>query len=98
MLHIKFTNEIDSAISDYDVEKYYHDFKDTVGELPICNSLLLTRFRLGVKRKEIEPFEITVTDIDGTEVNEMCSIKGTLCDVWATKILSQDLNMFMEVM
>ncbi len=38
------------------------------------------------------------TYCQNTEVNEMCSIKGTLCDVWATKILSQDLNMFMEVM
>ena len=99
MLHIKFINKIDSScISDYDVEKTYQSFKAIVGELSICNTLLLTRFRLGVKRKEIEPFEITVVDIDGTEVNEVCSINGTLCDVWATKILSQDLNMSMEIM
>jgi len=27
VLHIKFSNEVDIVISDYDVEKYYHDFK-----------------------------------------------------------------------
>ena len=98
MLHIKFTNEIHSCISDYDVEKTYQSFKDIVGELSISNNLLLTRFRLGVKREEIEPFEITVVDIDGTEVNEMCSKDGCLCNAWDTKILSQDLNMVMEIL
>lgn len=87
----------EEPISDYLVEETYQMFKNNK-IVHMSNSLLLTRFRVGVKRKEIEPFELEVTDIDGGVIKEVCGVEGTLCLSHDTEILSLSFNMVMELL
>lgn len=96
MLTIKFTKDAD-PVSDYEVEEFYQTFKNST-TLMICNNLVLRRFMVGVKVKEIPQFELEVTDIDGTVVKEICGKNGCLCDAYNTIILNMDLNMSMTLM
>lgn len=74
-------------ISDFDIEKTYQRIKD-IKCIEISNSTLLARFCLGVKEKEIEPFNCVVHDIDGEVYSCICEENGELSgDVWKAKIL-----------
>jgi hypothetical protein len=86
----------EEPVSDYLVEETYQMFKNNK-IVYMSNSLLLTRFRVGVMRNEIEPFILEVTDIDGSYIKEVCGVEGTLCKAHDTEILSMSLNMNIEL-
>lgn len=96
MQHIVFSKNKES-VSDYDVEETYQMFKNNK-VVYMSNTMLLTRFRVGVKRKEIPPFGLEVVDFDGRVVKELCGSVGELCQAHDTEILSMSLNMNMELM
>lgn len=96
MQHIVF-GKSGKSVSDYQVEETYQVLKNK-RVVHISNSMLLTRFRIGVKRKEIPPFILEVVDLDGRVVKESCGHEGELCQSHDTEILSMSLNMSMELM
>ena len=84
------------VVSLYEIEKFFQDNKNKA-VINIADEVILTRFRLAVKNNEIEPFTITVKDLDGTLTTEKCTVNGKLCDVWNTKILNTQETMVMEL-
>lgn len=87
----------EEAVSDYEIEETYQMFKNNK-VVTISNFMLLQRFRVGVKRKEIPPFGLEVNDFDGRVVKELCGHDGELCQAHDTEILSMSLKMNMELM
>jgi len=80
------------VVGDYNIESYYENNKGKT-TLNISNSLVLTRFRVGVKLKEIDPFRLVVIDVDGSKHEEMISKDGLFCEIWNTSILQLHLNL-----
>lgn len=62
-------------VSDFEVEQRFQELKDIPCAM-ISSQLLLYRFRVGVLRKEIEPFELVVVDFDGTNYSEVITESG----------------------
>ena len=85
------------AISLYDIEKFFQENKNK-RVINIADEASLARFRLAVKNKEIEPFTITVKDIDNRLTTEKCSVNGKLCAVWYTKILRTHEDLIMKLL
>ena len=85
------------AISLYDIEKFFQENKNK-RVINIADEASLARFRLAVKNKEIEPFTITVKDIDNRLTTEKCSVNGKLCAVWYTKILRTYEDLIMKLL
>jgi hypothetical protein len=84
------------AVSDFDVETTYKKYKD-FKYIEISNSILLTRFKVGVKRKEIPQFNLVVEDYDGKIYEDIVSIDGCLDKCWSSLIVSQNLYLTMEL-
>lgn len=59
------------AVSDFDVESAYEKYKD-FKYIEISSMLLLDKFRVGVKRKEIPQFNLIVEDLDGKIYEDIC--------------------------
>lgn len=98
MKRIVFQNSLDALNpNDYNIENCYQENKDRE-VIYIANALLLNRFRLGVKRKEIESFELVVEDIGHKDIyNDICKENGNLCEAWDAKILNVNLELMMEL-
>ena len=62
-------------VSDFEIEQRFQELKD-MHYVEISSQLLLYRFRVGVLRKEIEPFELVVVDFDGTNYSEVITESG----------------------
>ena len=84
------------AVSDFDVESAYEKYKN-YKYIEISSSLLLNRFKVGVKRKEIPQFNLIVEDSDGKIYEDIVSIDGCLDKCWSSLILSQNLYLTMEL-
>jgi len=92
-MKIIFTPEA-KPVSDYKVEEVYQDtLSKGLKELQICNAMLLTRFRVGVKEGDIKELTVAMEDIDGT-IFEEASTDGTFYKLWYAKItgLFMDLS------
>jgi hypothetical protein len=62
-MNVIYFNKNGKPVSDFEIEQKYQELKN-FNEITISNQLLLSRFRLGVAQKEIEPFKVILTDID----------------------------------
>jgi len=91
-MKIIFTPEA-KPISDYKIEEVYQDtLAKGLKELRVCNDMLLSRFRVGVKEGDIEELTVVMQDIDGT-IFEETSTDGTFCKLWGAKIT----DLFMDL-
>ena len=93
--YVVFTKRA-KAVSDFDVESAYEKYKD-YKYIEISSMLLLDKFRVGVKRKEISQFNLIVEDSDGKIYEDIVSIDGCLDKCWSSLILSQNLYLTMEL-
>lgn len=82
--------------SDYEIEKRYHEIKN-FKYCEISSLLLLYRFRLGVKREEIQPFNITVIDFDKTQYTGIITKINTWPFTEHIKILDLKESYIMEL-
>lgn len=69
-------------VSDYEIEDFFQAHKNTGEdeEVKISSFLLLYRFRVAVKQKEIKPFDFEVIDFDGSLYAGECDEEGRLDD------------------
>ena len=72
--YVVFTKRA-KAVSDFDVESAYEKYKD-YKYIEISSMLLLDKFRVGVKRKEISQFNLIVEDSDGKIYQDICTEYG----------------------
>ena len=72
--YVVFTKRA-KPVSDFDVESTYQRIKD-MKCVEISNMLLLDKFRVGVKRKEIPQFNLIVEDLDGKIYEDICTEYG----------------------
>lgn len=72
--YVVFTKRA-KAVSDFDVESAYEKYKD-FKYIEISSMLLLDKFRVGVKRKEIPQFNLIVEDLDGKIYEDICTEYG----------------------
>ena len=84
------------TISDYEIEDFFKKHKNDE-EIKISNWVLLYRFRVAVKLKEIEPFQFDVIDFDGNLYAGECDEEGRLDDltmrsVYQAKVISLEEN------
>ena len=93
--YVVFTKRA-KAVSDFDVESAYEKYKN-YKYIEISSSLLLNRFRVGVKKNEIKQFKLIVEDSDGKIYEDIVSIDGCLDKCWSSLILSQNLYLTMEL-
>ena len=68
--YVVFTKRA-KPVSDFDVESAYEKYKD-LKYIEISSNLLLYRFRVGVNRGEIKPFNLIVEDFDGQIYEDIC--------------------------
>ncbi len=102
--HVIFSKEGIPA-SVFDVEEVFNKVKnETI--INTSSEVLLDRLRLAVKNKEIEPFNITVIDLDGEEYISSISTSGSVCcckdnnsnrDIYRSKALSVRLSFLMAL-
>jgi len=95
MQQIKFSKE-GECVSDYDIEEFYEENKNESIVHIACDTIL-DRFRVGVKEKDIEPFNLTVIDIDGTIREEVISEDAMFCKIWESNILNLRLETSMRI-
>ena len=93
--YVVFTKRA-KAVSDFDVESAYEKYKN-YKYIEISSSILLNRFRVGVKKNEIKQFNLIVEDSDGKIYEDIVSIDGCLDKCWSSLILSQNLYLTMEL-
>ena len=93
--YVVFTKRA-KAVSDFDVESAYEKYKN-YKYIEISSMLLLDKFRVGVKRKEISQFNLIVEDSDGKIYEDIVSIDGCLDKCWSSLILSKNLYLTMEL-
>ena len=89
----------------FDVEEVFNKVKnETI--INTSSELLLDRLRLAVKNKEIEPFNVTVIDLDGEEYISSISASGSVCccednnsnrDIYESKALRVRLSLLMAL-
>ena len=72
--YVVFTKRA-KPVSDFDIESAYEKYKD-IKCVEISNVLLLDRFRVGVKRKDIARFNLIVEDLDGKIYEDVCTQHG----------------------
>ena len=72
--YVVFTKTAKS-VSDFEIEQTYQRIKD-MHYVEISSQLLLYRFRVGVIRKEIQPFQLIVIDYDGEQYTEVITELG----------------------
>lgn len=72
--YVVFTKRA-KAVSDFDVEEAYEKYKN-FKYIEISNMLLLDKFRVGVKRKEIPQFNLIIEDLDGKIYEDICTEYG----------------------
>lgn len=87
----------------FDVEEVFNKVKnETI--INTSSEVLLDRLRLAVKNKEIEPFNVTVIDLDGEEYISSISASGSVCccednnsnkDIYKSKVLNVRLDILM---
>ena len=76
------------AVPELKVESSYHELISSDKPIRIGCDLLLTRFRLGVKRKEIEPFMIEYSDmIIKVNADGLCEKRPSEGDLMVTYLL-----------
>lgn len=100
--HVVFSKDGIPA-SVFDVEEIFNKVKnETI--INTSSEVLLDRLRLAVKNKEIEPFNVTVIDLDGEEYISSISKTGSVCccedsnsnkDIYKSKALNIRLNILM---
>lgn len=89
--YVVFTKRA-NPVSDFDVESTYQRIKD-MKYIEISSSLLLNRFLLGVKRKEISQFNLIVEDLDGKIYEEICSEDAKFTyTIWGSVVLNLGLK------
>jgi len=103
--HVVFSREGISA-SVFDVEEVFNSIKkNTI--INTSSEVLLDRLRLAVKNKEIEPFDITVIDLDGRKYTSSLAENGSVCcckndnsntDIYNSKALNVRLEILMALM
>ena len=83
------------TVSDYEIEDFFEKHKNAGedDEIKISNWVLLYRFRVAVKLKEIKPFQFDVIDFDGNLYAGECDEEGRLDDltmrsVYQAKVIS----------
>ena len=103
--HVVFSREGISA-SVFDVEEVFNSVKkNTI--INTSSEILIERLRLAVKNKEIEPFDITVIDLDGKRYTSSLAKNGSVCchengngdtDIHNSKALNVRLEILMALM
>ena len=94
--YVVFTKNA-KTVSDFDVEKAYQKLKD-IKYVQISNQTLLMRFLVGVKRKEITPFNCIVHDLDGKIFEGIANELGELTgNCWDSEILNVSMNYAFEL-
>lgn len=91
-------------VSDYEIEDFFQSHKN-IGdeeEVKISSFLLLYRFRVAVKQKEIKPFDFEVIDFDGTLYVGDCDKEGRLDDqtlrsIFQAKVMNQEEDYLMAL-
>ena len=86
-MNIIYFNKTGDPVSDFDIEQKYQELKN-LKEITISNQLLLSRFRLGAAKKEIEPFKVILTDIDNKIKESKINSYFELYEVLNSKICS----------
>lgn len=94
--YVVFTKRA-KPVSDFEVESAYEKYKD-FKYVEISNGILLTRFCLGIKRKEIAQFNLIVEDLDGKIYEDVMNLNGELDNCWKAKILSSICDYSIELM
>tara|TARA_R110000851_G_C13072996_1_gene565028 strand:- start:1494 stop:2063 length:570 start_codon:yes stop_codon:yes gene_type:complete len=89
-------NKTGLAIADYNLEEFYQNNKYKE-EITISNYSVLTRFRLGVKQRDIESFSLTIEDIDETIIQDICDNNGLMSKAWEAEVLSINFNNTMNL-
>ncbi len=89
----------------FDIEEVFNKVKnETI--INTSSEVLLDRLRLAVKNKEIEPFNVTVIDLDGEEYISSISASGSVCccednnnnrDIYRSKALRVRLSLLMAL-
>ena len=89
-------------VSDYEIEDFFQSHKNLGNEeeVKISSFLLLYRFRVAVKQKEIKPFDFEVIDFDGNMYAGNCDEDGRLDDqtlrsVFHAKVMNQEEDYLM---
>ena len=102
-MKIIFCNDAEK-ISDYEIEDFFQAHKNLGDEeeVRISSFLLLYRFRVAVKQKEIKPFNFEVIDFDGTIYAGDCNEDGRLDDqtlrsVFQAKVMNQEEDYLMAL-
>lgn len=103
--HVVFSREGISA-SVFDVEEVFNSVKkNTI--INTSSEILIERLRLAVKNKEIEPFDITVIDLDGKRyTSSLAENDSVRCrensngdtDIYKSKALNVRLEILMSLM
>ena len=74
----------------YNVEEQFEIAKQLVNP-EISSLILLSRFRLAVVKREIEPFGLVVIDVDGQEYQGYVDKSGNLVEVYLGSILNSSV-------
>ena len=92
------------TVSDYEIEDFFqlHKNADEDEEVKISSFLLLYRFRVAVKQKEIKPFDFEVIDFDGNLYAGDCDEEGRLDDqtlrsVFQAKVMNLEEDYLMSL-
>lgn len=103
--HVIFSRE-GLAASVFDLEEVFNKVKkNTI--INTSSEVLFDRLRLAVKNKEIEPFDITVIDLDGKIYTSSLTEKGSVCccensddntDIYNSKALNVRMEILMAIM
>ena len=94
--YVVFTRRA-TPVSDFDIESTYNKYKN-FKYIEISSMLLLDRFRVGVKRKEIPQFNLIVEDLDGTIYEDICTENGKIVNCWTSNVLMTFEKQIMEVL
>jgi len=94
-MKLTFTNTA-TPVSDYDIEEAYEKLRNKE-VIEISNQLLLSRFLVGVKRKEIEPFTFSIIESDG-KINSIQVEEGGKIKDWNSKVLKKELELMDEIL
>ena len=91
-------------VSDYEIEDFFQAHKNAREdeEVKISSFLLLYRFRVAVKQKEIKPFDFEVIDFDGNLYAGDCDEEGRLDDqtlrsVFQAKVMNLEEDYLMSL-
>ena len=93
-----------APVSDYEIEDFFQAHKNAGEdeEIKISSFLLLYRFRVAVKQKEIKSFDFEVIDFDGSLYAGYCGEDGRLDDqtiqsVYRAQVMNQEEDYLMAL-